>query len=200
MATCSSKCFVHLKEKLTLVNSVLLNAFLRTNRPLTLSESTHLILVLLSMDHVWFWKVEGDKFCVIGCIVHALDKSMSLECYRYYRTPTLRICCPKFKCLQRRFYILWLYWSYFLSLLWKRHVNPIFTSSAFLFAEIIVFYQGCELDRFLSKFKFEFKRYLQVRVQVRVLRILFFEFGKNDRVQRVQVWVQVRVRSPGMNK
>ena len=52
--------------------------------------------------------------------------------------------------------------------------------------------QGCELDRFLTEFKFEFKRYLQVRVQVRVLRIIFFdlkfEFGKNDRV---------RVRSPG---
>ena len=52
--------------------------------------------------------------------------------------------------------------------------------------------QGCELDRFLTEF--EFKRYLQVRVQVRVLRIIFleFEFGKNDRVQRV--------RSPGLNK
>ena len=61
-------------------------------------------------------------------------------------------------------------------------------------------YQGCELDRFLTEFKFEFKRYLQVRVEVRVLRILFFEFkfelGKNDRVQRVQV----RVRSPGLYK
>ena len=56
--------------------------------------------------------------------------------------------------------------------------------------------QGCELDRFLTEFKFEFKRYLQVRVQVRVARILFFEFkfafGKNRRVQRV------RVRSPGL--
>ena len=52
--------------------------------------------------------------------------------------------------------------------------------------------QGCELDRLLTEFKFEFKRCLQV--QVRVLRILFFEFefGKNDRVQRV------RVRSPGL--
>ena len=56
--------------------------------------------------------------------------------------------------------------------------------------------QGCELDRFLTEFKFEFefKRYLQVRV----LRILFFEFkfefGKIDRVQRVRV--QVRVCSP----
>ena len=42
---------------------------------------------------------------------------------------------------------------------------------------------------FNRKFKFEFKRYLQVRV----LRIIFFEFkfefGKNDRV---------RVRSPGL--
>ena len=51
--------------------------------------------------------------------------------------------------------------------------------------------QGCELDRFLTEFKFEFMRYLQVRVQVRVLRILFFEFtfefSKNDRVQRVRV-------------
>ena len=60
--------------------------------------------------------------------------------------------------------------------------------------------QGCELDRFLTEF--EFKRYLQVRVQVRVLRILFFEFkfefGKNDRVQRVRV--QVRVRSSGLYK
>ena len=44
-------------------------------------------------------------------------------------------------------------------------------------------HHGCELDRFLT----EFERYLQVQV----LRILFFEFifefGKNDRVQRVQV-------------
>ena len=51
--------------------------------------------------------------------------------------------------------------------------------------------QGCELDRFSTEF--EFKRYLQIRVQVGVLRILFFEFrfefGKND---------QVRVRSPGL--
>ena len=43
--------------------------------------------------------------------------------------------------------------------------------------------QGCELDRFLIEFKFEFKRHLQVRVQ----RILFFEFkfefGKTDRVR-----------------
>ena len=48
-------------------------------------------------------------------------------------------------------------------------------------------FQGCELDRFLTEFKFEFKKHLQVRVQVRVLSILFFEFefGKNDRVQRV---------------
>ena len=55
--------------------------------------------------------------------------------------------------------------------------------------------QGCQLDRFLTEFKFEFKKYLQVRVQVRVRRILFFEFkfGKNDRVR-----VQVRVRSPGL--
>ena len=56
-------------------------------------------------------------------------------------------------------------------------------------------YQGCELDQFLTEFKFEFKRYLQVRVQVRVLRILFFEFkfefGKNDRVQ---------VRSSGLSR
>ena len=55
--------------------------------------------------------------------------------------------------------------------------------------------QGCELDQFLTEF--EFKRYLQVRVQVRVLRISFFEFkfefGKNDLVR-----VQVRVRSPGL--
>ena len=42
------------------------------------------------------------------------------------------------------------------------------------------------------------------RVQVRVIRILFFEFGKNDRVRRVRV--QVRVHSldfigrNGMNK
>ena len=36
--------------------------------------------------------------------------------------------------------------------------------------------QGCELDRFLTEFKFEFKKYLQVRVPVRVLRILFFVF------------------------
>ena len=50
--------------------------------------------------------------------------------------------------------------------------------------------QSCELDRFLREFKFEFKftKYFQVRVQ----KILFFEFefGKNDRCQRV------RVRSP----
>ena len=49
--------------------------------------------------------------------------------------------------------------------------------------------RDCELDRFLTEFKFEFMSYLQVRVQV--LRILFFEFkfefGENDRVQRVQV-------------
>ena len=54
--------------------------------------------------------------------------------------------------------------------------------------------QGCELNRFFT----EFKGYLQVRVQVRVLRIILFEFkfefGENDRVQRVQV----RVRSPGL--
>ena len=54
--------------------------------------------------------------------------------------------------------------------------------------------QGCELDRFLI----EFERRLQVRVQVRVQRILFFEFklefGKNDRVR-----VQVRVHSPVQN-
>ena len=31
----------------------------------------------------------GDKFCVISYIVHALDRSMSLECYRYCKTPTL---------------------------------------------------------------------------------------------------------------
>ena len=36
--------------------------------------------------------------------------------------------------------------------------------------------QGCELDRFLTEFKFEFKRYLLVRVQVRVLEVLLFEF------------------------
>ena len=38
--------------------------------------------------------------------------------------------------------------------------------------------QGCELDRFLSKFKFEFEftKFLQVRVQVRVLRFNIFEF------------------------
>ena len=36
--------------------------------------------------------------------------------------------------------------------------------------------QGCELDRFLSKFKFEFTKFLQVRVQVRVLRFNIFEF------------------------
>ena len=51
--------------------------------------------------------------------------------------------------------------------------------------------QGCELDRFLTEFKFDFKGYLLVRVQIRVLKILFFEFGKNDRVQ-------VQVRSPGL--
>ena len=34
--------------------------------------------------------------------------------------------------------------------------------------------QGCELHQFLT----EFERYLQVRV----LKISFFEFGKNDRV------------------
>ena len=39
--------------------------------------------------------------------------------------------------------------------------------------------QGRELDRFLI----EFERYLQARVGV--LRILFFEFGKNERIQRV---------------
>ena len=44
--------------------------------------------------------------------------------------------------------------------------------------------QGCELDRFLI----EFKRHLQVLAQ----RFLFFEFGKNDRVQ-------VRVHSPVQN-
>ena len=42
--------------------------------------------------------------------------------------------------------------------------------------------QGCELDRFLM----EFKKHLQVRVQVLVQRFIFFEFkfefGKNDRV------------------
>ena len=58
--------------------------------------------------------------------------------------------------------------------------------------------QGCELDRFLTKF--EFKRYLQVRV----LRILFFEFefGKNDRVQPVQVRVAALdfIGRDGMNK
>ena len=49
--------------------------------------------------------------------------------------------------------------------------------------------QGCELDRFLTEFKFEFKRYLQVRV-LRILIFEFkFEFGKNDRVQRVRVQV-----------
>ena len=56
-------------------------------------------------------------------------------------------------------------------------------------------HQDCKFDRFLTEFKFAFKRYLQVQVQVRVLRTSFFEFkfefGKNDRVQRV------RVRSPG---
>ena len=58
--------------------------------------------------------------------------------------------------------------------------------------------QGCELDRFLTEFKFEVKRYLQVRVQARVLRILLFEFeiGKNDRVRRVQILIKVRVLSP----
>ena len=50
--------------------------------------------------------------------------------------------------------------------------------------------QGCELDRFLIKFKFEFKKHLQVQVQ----KFLFFEFefGKNDRVQ-------VRMYSPVQN-
>ena len=33
-------------------------------------------------------------------------------------------------------------------------------------------YQSCELDRFLTEF--EFKRYLPVRI----VKILFFEFGK----------------------
>ena len=47
-------------------------------------------------------------------------------------------------------------------------------------------HQGCELDRFLIKFTFVFKRHLQVRVQ----RFLLFEFGKND---------QVRVHSPFQN-
>ena len=41
--------------------------------------------------------------------------------------------------------------------------------------------QGCELDRFLAEFKFELKRYLQVRVLK----------SKNDRA--------LRVRSPGSN-
>ena len=63
-------------------------------------------------------------------------------------------------------------------------------------------FQGCELDRFLTEFKFEFKKHLQVRVQVRVLSILFFEFkfefGKNDRVQRVRVRIQVRFCSRGL--
>ena len=35
------------------------------------------------------YKKWGDKFCVTGYIVHALDRSMSLEYYWYYRTPTL---------------------------------------------------------------------------------------------------------------
>ena len=57
--------------------------------------------------------------------------------------------------------------------------------------------QCCELDRFLTDFKFECKRYLRVRVQVRVQKILFFEFkfgfefGKNNRTR-----VHVRVCSP----
>ena len=53
--------------------------------------------------------------------------------------------------------------------------------------------RGCELDRFLTEFKFEFefKRYLQLRV--RVLRILFsslvkmtefFEFAALDFIGR----------------
>ena len=54
--------------------------------------------------------------------------------------------------------------------------------------------QGCELDRFLTEF--EFKSYLQVHV--RVLRILFFEFGENDRVEKIFFRVQVRVRSPAV--
>ena len=43
----------------------------------------------------------GGKFCEIGCIVHALDRSrpLSLEYYRY-KTPMLIINSPKSKCQQ----------------------------------------------------------------------------------------------------
>ena len=68
-----------------------------------------------------------------------------------------------------------------------------FVSTTSLILRLVCCHQGCALDQFLTEFKIEFERYLQVRVQVRVLRILFFEFkfefGKNDRV---------RVRSPGL--
>ena len=67
-------------------------------------------------------------------------------------------------------------------------LQPIFSLSTCDICPIYVgFRPQLELDRFLAEFKFEFKRYLQVRV----LRILFFEFkfefDKNDRVQRVRV-------------
>ena len=62
------------------------------------------------------------------------------------------------------------------------------TKTVELAVETVELNQGCELDQFLIEF--EFKRHLQV--QVRVQRFLFFEFGKNDRVQ-------VRVHSPVQN-
>ena len=44
-----------------------------------------------------------------------------------------------------------------------------------------VLMQGCELNRFLFDVKFEFSVFQEVRVQVRVLQLNFFEyrFGKN---------------------
>ena len=52
--------------------------------------------------------------------------------------------------------------TYYSQLFYKTKLSPFFSQ------------RGCELDRFLT----EFKRYLQV--QVRVLRILFFEFNSSS--------------------
>ena len=68
------------------------------------SECRQWILCLIQtyrfMDRVWFYK-KGYKFCEIGCIVHAFDRSrpLSLEYYRYKR-PMLIINSPKSKCQQ----------------------------------------------------------------------------------------------------
>ena len=67
--------------------------------------------------------------------------------------------------------------------------QPMNLTTSYMWVYLLLADQGCELDRFLTEFGF--KKYLQVRVQVVVLRILFFkfEFGKNN---------GVRVRSPGL--